>query len=172
MEKRWIKDGKFWDKKAIILGENRIWNPTDEQLIQAGYEEYIAPEISEEQVIEEARRQKLQELDVYDKSSAVNSFTINDQEMWLSVEERQQLATQISANEAIGRTEMTKWFNGTSYTFPIESWKQMLVALEVYAGDALNITEFHKNYIRYQLSTYQEIQDYDFTQMYPEKLQF
>jgi hypothetical protein len=36
---------------------------------------------------------------------------------------------------------MTRWYDGISFTFPITNWKQMLVALEVYAGDAKNTTE-------------------------------
>ena len=56
--------------------------------------------------------------------------------MWLTVSERQQIATQISANEAMGRETMTKWYNGIEFTYPLAQWKQMLVVLEVYAGDA------------------------------------
>ena len=89
--------------------------------------------------------------------------------MWLNVEERQQLATQISANEAIGRESMTRWFNGVSFTFPIAQWKQMLVALEVYAGDALNVTEAHKAAVN-ALTTVADVEAYDYTANYPEKL--
>ena len=91
--------------------------------------------------------------------------------MWLTVDERQQLATQISANEAVGRETMTKWFNGTEYTFTIAQWKQMLVAVEVYAGDALNVTESHKAAVN-ALSTIEAVESYDYTTNYPPKLVF
>ena len=127
-----------------------------------------APVIDE---LAEAKNNKLMEIEAYDASSNVNSFTIGGQEMWLNVEERQQLATQISANEAVGRTQMTRWFNGISFTFAIAQWKQMLVALEVYAGDALNVTEAHKAAVN-TLTTVAEIEEYDYTTNYPDKLNF
>ena len=118
-----------------------------------------------------AKKEKINALKEYDSSENVDSFTIGGQIMWLTVEERQQIATQISANESIGRDTMTRWFNGQEYTFPINAWKQMLVALEVYAGDALNVTESHKAAIN-ALETIQEVEEYDFTLNYPPKLIF
>ena len=91
--------------------------------------------------------------------------------MWLTVQERQQIATQISANEAIGRETMTKWFGGNEYTFPIALWKQMLVAVEVYAGDALNVTESHKVAVA-AIEDADEALEYDVTAGYPEKIHF
>ena len=42
--KRWIdKDGNFWGGVSIVIDDIRIWNPSDEQLIEAGYTEYIPP---------------------------------------------------------------------------------------------------------------------------------
>ena len=145
--------------------------PTEEQLTEWGYEEYIEPEPTEEELLQRAKDSKIAELEAYDSSDAVNSFSIGGQPMWLTVEERQQIATQISVSEAVGRTTMTRWFDGTEYTFPIATWQQMLVALEVYAGDALNVTEGHKAAIQ-SLQTVQSVQDYDFKTAYPTKLSF
>ena len=114
---------------------------------------------------------RIAQIDNYDRSSAVNTFFLGTLPMWLNVSERQQLATQISANEAIGRESMTKWFGGFEFAFPIDAWKQMLVALEVYAGDALNVTEAHKSEVAAIEDTDEAIA-YDFTQGYPEKLVF
>lgn len=124
-----------------------------------------------ERTLEEAKQEKITEIEEYDKSDAVNSFSINGQDMWLTVEEREQIASQISANEAVGRETMTRWFGGVSYTFPIAAWKQMLIALEVYAGDALNITEWHKSSVN-ALDTIEAVDAYDYTTDYPEKLTF
>jgi hypothetical protein len=88
--------------------------------------------------------------------------------MWLTAEERQQIATQISANEAVGRDNMTRWFGSHNFAFPLATWKQMLVALEVYAGDAINVTEAHKAAIE-ALATIEDVEAYDFTANYPPK---
>jgi len=61
---------------------------------------------------------------------------------------------------------MTRWFGGQSFTFPIKTWKSMLTALEVYAGDALNVTEEHKATVN-SLLTIQDIEDFDITEGYP-----
>ena len=124
-----------------------------------------------ERTLEDAKREMIDKITQYDNSEAVNSFTIGNAVMWLNVEERQQLATQIQANEGIGRENMTKWFNGISYTFPLTAWKQMLTALEVYAGDALNVTESHKHNVDL-LETIEAVDNYNFMTGYPEKLSF
>lgn len=125
----------------------------------------------QDDVVVIAKSNKLARLLAYDRSSNVNNFTLNRQPMWLTVSERQQLATQIEANETIGRTEMARWFNGIEFTFPIAVWKQMLTALEVYAGDAFNVTERHKAAIN-ALTTKEEVNNYDYTVGYPTKLAF
>lgn len=124
-----------------------------------------------ERTIEQAKREKIEEIEIYDQSEAVNSFTIGNLSMWLTVGERQQIATQISSNEAIGRETMTRWFKGQEFTFPIATWKQMLVALEVYAGDALNVTEAHKAAVN-ALNNVEDVDGYNYATGYPEKLHF
>ncbi len=167
------KEGAVYDGGVLLHDGQRIFNPTEEDLSAAGYEP-CAPVVSQPSavdVLEEAKSSKLKALDAYDSSEAVNSFTIGGQVMWLTVDERQQLATQISANEAVGRESMTRWFGGQEFTFPISAWKQMLVALEVYAGDAINVTESHKAAIN-NLNTIEEVEGYDFTAGYPARLLF
>ena len=66
-KKKWINgDGKFWNGISIILGGMRIFNPSDEQLIEAGYTEYVEPTPSEptpEELLERAKQDKLFEID-------------------------------------------------------------------------------------------------------------
>lgn len=145
--------------------------PSEQQLTEWGFEEYIEPTPTPEELLARAKASKIAKLEAYDSSDAVNSFTIDGNPMWLTVDERQQIATQISANEAVGRESMTRWFGGASFTFPLTIWKQMLVALEVYAGDALNVTEGHRAAIG-ALSTVEAVEVYDFEVGYPSKLQF
>lgn len=121
--------------------------------------------------VEQAKLSMLRNIIDYDMGPCVNSFTIDGMDMWLTVEERQQLSTQISANEAAGRTEMTKWFNGKSFTFNLSTWKQMLIELEIYAGDALNVTESHKASLN-ALDSIESIDNYDYQSGYPQKLVF
>ena len=121
--------------------------------------------------LDEAKSEKIMQIEEYDSSEAVNSFTIGNQTMWLTVSERQQIATQISSNEAIGRDTMTRWYGGEDFTFSLDVWKQMLVALEIYAGDSKNVTEAHKAAVN-ALETIEEVDNFDITVGYPDKLSF
>jgi hypothetical protein len=69
----------------------------------------------------------------------------------------------------MGIQNVTKWFGGNQFTFPITAWVAMLNALEVYAAEALNITEMHRANIM-AMDNVGEIEDYDITEGYPEKL--
>ena len=121
--------------------------------------------------LERAKMVKLMELEAYDTSTAVNGFTLGGQTMWLTRDERTQIDESINAYEATGATSMTKYFGGVPYTFTLALWKQMLNALIVYASEALNVTEGHKAAIN-SLHTVNEVEEYDFTVGYPQKLSF
>lgn len=167
--------GETWqdyvDNKWVLLNE-------EQRAFYIGHPNAVPKEVWDmeifpkpERTIEQAKQEKIEEIEIYDKSEAVNSFTIGNLSMWLTVSERQQIATQISSNEAIGRETMTRWFEGQEFTFPIATWKQMLVALEVYAGDALNVTEAHKAAVN-ALDNVEDVDGYNYATGYPEKLHF
>ena len=70
-----------------------------------------------------------------------------------------------------GRDTVTKWFDGEKYAYPIDVWYYMLSQVEVYASDALNVTESHKAAIN-AMASVAEVEAYDYEQNYPEKLVF
>lgn len=161
----------FFDGGSIITETGVIVNPTEEQLAENGWLPYQAPEPSDEEKLTAAKAEKLMQIDVYDASPNVEEFTINGNPMWLGHELRQQIRTSADAYEALGHETMTKVFNGVEFTFPIEQWRQMLNALEVYAAEALNATERHKNNVN-AMDSIQDVIDYDYTTGYPLKLSF
>ena len=167
--------GQTWEdylnNKWVLLSDKQV--QFLKQYPSALVEEVWNLQVPQEIVrtLEIAKLEKIDELEKYDSSINVNIFYINDVPMWLSVEERQQIATQINANEAIGRGTMSRWYNGIEFTFPLTTWKQMLIALEVYAGDANNITEAHKAAIN-ALQSIEDVDNYNYKVNYPEKLHF
>lgn len=172
-----INDQVVFFKSNVLEVENEdngfkyiisIINPTEEQILKAGWQIY---EPTEEENLAEIKSRKLLEIAEYDKSDNVESFTINGNQMWLDHTFRQQIRTSADAYTALGMETMTKVFNGQEFTFAISMWIQMLNALEVYAAEALNTTERHKNAVR-NLNTVQEVEAYDITSGYPEKLNF
>lgn len=121
--------------------------------------------------LEQAKQEKIWEIDEYDRSDAVNSFSVNGKEMWIDAQTRQQLRISLDACMDMGRETVTKWFDGVEYIYPINQWYQMLAAVEVYASDALNVTESHKAAVN-ALETIEAVENYDYTNNYPTKLVF
>lgn len=122
-----------------------------------------------EELLARAKASKIAELEAYDDSE-VNSFSVNGKDMWLDHEVRQQLRISLDALSQAGRENVTKWFDGLEYTYPIDVWYHMLGLVEVYASDALNVTESHKAAIN-ALTSVAEVEAYEFTG-YPDKLSF
>lgn len=121
--------------------------------------------------LSDAIASKVAEINAYDRSAAVNSFTLGGTEMWLSFDERARIRQSIDAYRGEGRTEMTKWFNGKAFTFTLDTWQTMLDKLSVYASEALNVTERHKAEVS-ALTSIEAVEGYDYKTGYPEKLSF
>lgn len=164
--KEWYYEGSIITHKV----DNGLFSgvPTEEQLIEWGFEEWIEPEPTPAELLERAKIAKIAELIAYDSSDAVNSFTLGQRTMWLTVDEREQLKAQIEACEAKGRDTMTQHYDDVPYTFPVAAWKSMLTDLILYAGDAKNVTDGHRAAIK-SLLTVEEVEGYDYTTGYPAK---
>lgn len=117
----------------------------------------------------DAKRTKLMAINVYDQSDNVNQFMLGGVPMWLDAPTRQTLRISIETYQATGAETVTKWFGGQQFAFPTSAWLQMLNALEVYAAEALNVTEAHKAAVM-AMNNVEDIEDYDITQGYPQKL--
>lgn len=161
----------FFTGNVLYTDKGTIINPTEEQMIEAGWQVYTEPEPTNAEKLQAAKDEKLMQIENYDASPNVERFTINGTPMWLNHEVRQQIKTSVEAYIATGAQTVTKIFDGVEYTFPCETWLQMLAALEVYAAEALNATERHKINVS-KLNNVQDVIDYDYTTGYPLKLAF
>lgn len=57
---------------------------------------------TEEELLEEAKLNKIADIDEYDQSENVNSFSISGNNMWLTREDRTQIDESINAYEGMG----------------------------------------------------------------------
>ena len=173
MNKKWIdKNGNFWDGISIVIDDMRVFNPSEEQLLAAGYTEYVEPEPTPEEVLERARQEKLSALVAYDNSDAVNQFFLGEYPLWLDFDERERLKAQIESRLRLGYQTMTQTYVGLpAVTFSLSAWQVMSDQLEAYAGDCQEVTNGHKAAILL-LQSVQEVEEYDFTVGYPERLRF
>ena len=165
--KEWYTEGNSITK--YINGSLFSGIPSVEQLTEWGFEGYIEPTPTPEELLARAKSAKIAELEAYDDSE-VNSFSVGGKDMWLDHDVRQQLRISLDALSQAGRETVTKWFDGLEYTYPIDVWYYMLGLVEVYASDALNVTESHKAAIN-ALESIEDVEAYEFSG-YPEKLSF
>ena len=121
--------------------------------------------------LDQAKKEIIRKIDEYDTSVNVNSFKLNGVDVWLSKDTRVGLMNSISIEKAAGKEQSVLWFNNICVTVNCDSAIQMLSALELYALDCYNKTSEHKINVQ-NLSSIEEVRNYDYTQGYPSKLEF
>ena len=170
---------------AIYIGEetetvsNRIGEEeetTEERTVYAYNVGWLTPEkgvkiTNEEEALAAIKADLIAQITTYDTSDAVNSFTLQGKQMWLPKETRVGLVNSVTIEKNAGKETTTLWFDGAKYELPVDAALQMLSALELYALECYNVTAAHKAAVS-ALDSVEGIVAYDYTQNYPEKLNF
>ena len=91
--------------------------------------------------------------------------------MWLPKETRVGLVNSITIEKNTGKETTILWFGGERYELSVDTALQMLSALELYALECYNVTAAHKAAVN-ALERVEDVVAYDYTQGYPEKLNF
>jgi hypothetical protein len=138
-------------------------------ILADGWEIYVAPVYVP--TLEEIKADKVEEILAYDSSSEVNEFSIGGVPMWLDKATRAGLLLRFEAEGKVGRTETTLWNDGQSYTLPLETAQQILIALELYASACYDNTQRHLAEVQ-KLDSKEAVESYDYTTGYPQKLLF
>jgi hypothetical protein len=158
--------------KIIIIKDGRQWyNPSHEMLIADGWVEYVEPQPTEAELFEEAKEGKRSEILDYDSSEEVNIFYIGDLPAWLDKATRTGLLLRFQAEMATGKTDTELWHKGVAFPLPLSTAMQMLYAIELYASACYDRTQAHLATID-TLTTIAEVEAYDHTTGYPDKLRF
>lgn len=113
----------------------------------------------------------ISKINEYDKSSQVNGVTINGMYTWFDKATRVGLRNSTNVLKKLGNETTSLWVNNKEITIKCDQLTDMLDKLEIYALNCFDITSKHKRNV-YQLSTIEEIENYDYTSGYPEKLTF
>ena len=117
------------------------------------------------------KEEAIEQITEYDTSSDVNSFTLQGKTMWLPKETRVGLVNSVTIEKNAGKETTVLWFGGEKYELPVNTALQMLSALELYALECYNVTAAHKAAVN-ALESVEDVVAYDYTQGYPEKLNF
>lgn len=122
----------------------------------------------------EVKNSKIAEITAYDTSEAVNQFFLGGIGMWYKADKRATIRNLVESNIKTGNSRITLWTEEepiVGLEFDCESALMMLAQLEVYAGNCLAVTQQHKANVM-ALTTKEEVESYDYTTGYPEKLKF
>ena len=119
--------------------------------------------------IDMAKAAKIAEIAAYSDSDAVNSLTFHGIKTWLTPAERANYDTSLTAAELLGETGITFLVDGNELELPVEQARRVLAMVQRYADACYLVTERHKIAVK-ALQTVEEVEAYDYTTGYPEKL--
>lgn len=161
------------NKIVIIKDDMQIFNPTEDMLYEDGWERHVLPncQVSEEEMLATEREHMIDDILTYDSSSEVNIFYVGGLPVWLDKATRAGLMLRFQAEKEMGITETTLWYEDYVFTLPIDTAVRMLYAVEVYASQCYDRTQYHINAVK-KLQTIDEVKEYDYKSGYPDKLYF
>lgn len=146
-------------------------NKNPEASVQEVFEMKLKEPIVPEMTIEKARYIKQQEIVLYDSSEEVNIFYINSIPVWLDKATRSGLKLRFEAELAMGKTDTTLWYENKQFPLSLSDAINMLYVIEIYASNCYDNTQKHLAAIA-GLDTIEEINNYNYTTGYPNKLEF
>lgn len=149
--------------------------PTEEQLIEWGFEEWVEPAPTPTQLLEKAKASKIAELEAYDDSDAVNGFeVVKDGQAitaWIEPEKRSNYRGSLEDCVLLGVTDIEVPIAGMLIPMTVADARVKLAQVQLYADRCTIVTEGHKYAIN-ALETVEHVEAYDFTVGYPDKLTF
>lgn len=191
--KLYIKEGVVCQGNQIVIKRQKtiknrkgdvkntqvtVYNPSEKLILEDGWEIYTPNYgLSSEELLLQAKNDKIYEVKLFDASFDVNDCIINHngQELhyWASKTDRDALKSAVQDCINIGRTKYRLDLRelNTSLNIQCEVLLHMLTQLEIYAIDCYNKTTDHIYNIN-NLNTLEEIDNYDYSVGYPEKLIF
>lgn len=164
-----INDQRVIFSGVLVVGDRQVINPTHDQLIAAGWEEYTPPPVETPTDIDMAKAAKIAEIAAYSDSDAVNSLTFNGIKTWLTRTVRDGYDTSITAAKNLGEANVTFMVGDNEMQLPVEQARRVLDLVQRYADACYIVTERHKIAVK-ALQTVDEVEKYDYTKGYPEKL--
>ena len=166
----------FRDDKWILLSDEQLVFHTEHPY--ANISQVLSMTLPEPPVrtLEEAKMEKIYQIEEYDRSDSVNSFTVilgenNTIEHWLTPDQRANYKNSVDAAKLVGLDELHPVFDGIQLTLPTQTAEMALAQIQLYADRCYIVTETHKAEVN-ALETIEAVDNYNIASGYPEKLVF
>ena len=161
------------DSKNIIVCKNgkQIINPSPIIIQDDGWVEYIENQDTNEDLMQSAINELIDNILQYDKSYDVECFYIDDIPLWLDRDERTILQRRFELEMKNNIMTSTLWKNDNRFEINPSIGLQMLDELEMYAIKCFDTTNTHLNNVK-QLKSEDDVKSYDYKVGYPDKLKF
>lgn len=164
-----FKNGKFvpLNEEQITFAEEHP-NATIKEIFNMQILEPVVPV----RTIEMARMQKKRDISAYDNSPSVNDFTINNElHAWFTPTERNNYRQSVESAKLLNIENLQFFVGNQLLTVSTNQADMMLAMLQLYADQCFIVTKQHQLAID-QLETIEEVDDYDYTVGYPNKINF
>ena len=157
--------------EQIIIEKNglKTYSPKREAVLADGWIECVVAEPTEEEMLNLKKEHKVREIEIFDSSTEVNSFSIDGIELWLDKATRVGLKLRFESEIAMGKESTTLWSDGIEFVLPLEMAVKMLYGLELYASACYDNTQRHIAAVG-KLESIDDVMVYDYKSGYPEKL--
>lgn len=127
--------------------------------------------LGEEAQVPLLKEKLLAEIGRYDKSTAVEDFSIGGIHLWLNSEMRAKVRENLETAQQKGEENVTLRYEGMAFPMTVQMGWQLYYAVLDYARATWDVTQIHLAEVG-KLTTVAELLAYDYTQGYPEKLVF
>lgn len=165
LDNKWVllsKEQATYHKENPIASVKEVWDM-----------ELTPPYV---RTLEDAKNEKIQDINDYDTSAMVNGFDIERNgeivmSSWLTPEERANYRNSIDSAELVGLTELSLYIGEMPVILPVQTAKLMLAQIQLYADQCFIVTKQHIAAVE-ALETVGEVDAYDISADYPNKLVF
>lgn len=159
----------YLDNKWVLLSDAQV----------AYLEEHENADVKEvwdmapaQKTLEQAKMEKLMQIDQYDRSNNVNSFTINGNiEGWFTPEQRSNYKSSIDAAKLLGVESLQFFIGDLLLNVTPAQAELMLAQIQLYADQCYIVTKEHQIAVE-ALETVEAVEAYDHTAGYPTRLNF
>lgn len=169
----WYTEGQSMTRKV----NNGVFSgiPNVEQLYEWGFREWIEPAPTPAQLLEQAKQQKIAEIEAYNSSEEVNGFNIvmngATVSAWIEPDKRSNYRGSLEDCELLGKTDIEVPIAGMLIPMTVADARVKLAQVQLYADRCTIVTEGHKYAIN-ALDTVEAVEAYQYKSGYPERLVF